>query len=298
MATVRSRADRVSMQQPSMLADGDELARVRARSQAPAPARSWQPGGNNGATLPGKNGRAIRPPVNIREHLALLDKRLDGLSVGRRLIASLGFDPRAIEFAVYRPGSGYTPERPALPFQLEVEAWNAEDDARGGPSRIIRGRAAVSNVLNAMLPMPSASFAFTLALPPTEAEEVYCRDPVNDAEHAASEAPPAWLAFGPTSPAHPAIRAEVARIFMLPGAGLASDQANVTCTSRVIGHRLTRRNDRYAAPGSGPWTLFRVVEPGDGWVALNLWERWGEVFSAGRDDATTIFGQHLARAIA
>ena len=251
------------------------------------------------SVLRDQNGRAIRRPVNIQEHVALLDKRLDGLSVGRRLITSLGFDPRAVEFAVYTPGLGYTPERPALPFQFEVEPWSKDDDAHGAsPSMLLRGRAAVSNVLNVMLPMPSTSFAFTLALPPKEAEEIYYRDPVADAQEAASEAPPAWLALGPTSPPHPAVRAEVERIFVLPGAASAGGQANVTYTARVIGHRLTRRNDRYAEPGSGPWTLLRVVEPGDGWAALNLWEGWGEIFSAGRDDATTIFGQHLARAIA
>gem|GEM_PF-3832845 len=65
----------------------------------------------------------------------------------------------------------------------------------------------------------------------------------------------------------------------------------------MIGHRLTRRNDRYAEPGSGAWTLLRVVEPGDGWAAFNLWDGWGAMFSAGRDEATTLFGQHLARAI-
>lgn len=250
-------------------------------------------------TLPGKNIHAMRLAVNVPEHLALLDKRLDGLSVGRRLITSLGFDPRAVEFAVYKPGVGYTAERPALPFQFEVEPWRKVDDAQGNvPSRLLRGQAVVSNVLNAMLPMPSTSFAFTLALPPAEAEEIYYRDPVNDAQQAASEAPPAWLVLGPNSPSHPAVRGEVERIFMLPDKGLARGQSNVTYTGRVIGHRLTRRNDRYAEPGSGPWTLLRVVEPGDGWAAFNFWEGWGEMFSAGRDEATTVFGQLLARAIA
>jgi hypothetical protein len=236
--------------------------------------------------------------VNVQEHVALLDKRLEALSVGRRLIASLGVEPRAIEFAVYEPRTGYTPERPALPFQFEVPPWSHDDDARGGPSMLLRARAAVSNVLNAMLPMPSTSFGLTLALPPTEAEDIYYRDAVADAEQAALEAPPAWLALDPISPPHLAVRAEIERIFMLPGTASAGGQANVTYTARVIGHRLDRRNDRYAYPGSGPWTLLRVVEPGDGWVALNLWEGWGETFSAGRDDATTTFGSHLARAIA
>jgi hypothetical protein len=237
--------------------------------------------------------------MDRQEHLALLDRRLDALSVGRRLITSLGFDPRSVAFAVYAPGVGHTPERPAVPFQFDIEPWSAEHDARGeSPSTRLRGRAAVSNVLNAMLPMPSTSFAFTLALPPKEAELIYYRDPVADPQQAASEAPPAWFAAGPLGPPHRVVRAEVERIFMLPGATAAEGQASVTFTGRVIGHRLTRRNDRYAEPGSGFWSLLRIVEPGDGWVALNLWEGWGEAFSAGRDEATTIFGQHLARAIA
>jgi hypothetical protein len=85
---------------------------------------------------------------------------------------------------------------------------------------------------------------------------------------------------------------------MPSGATTSAGQADVTFTARVIGHRLTRHNDRYAEPGSGPWTLLRVVEPGEGWVALSLWDGWGEVFSAGLDDAGTMFGQHFARAIA
>src|SRR5579871_853833 len=55
--------------------------------------------------------RAISPRVNIREHVALLDERLDRLSVGRRLVASLGFEPRSVELAVYQPDSSYTAER-------------------------------------------------------------------------------------------------------------------------------------------------------------------------------------------
>ena len=236
--------------------------------------------------------------MNTREHVALLDERLDGLSVGRRLIASLGFEPAAIEFAVYKPGTGCTPERPALSFQFEVAPWSDDDGARGGPSMLLRARAVVSNVLDVMSPMPSTSFGLTLALPPRDAEHIYYRDPVADARQAASDAPPAWLALDPKSPPHAAVRAEVERIFMLPGTASAGGQAHVTYTARVIGHRLTRRNDRYANPGSGRWTLLRVVEPGDGWVALDLWEGRGEAFSAGRDDATTTFGLHLARAIA
>jgi hypothetical protein len=241
----------------------------------------------------------MHPPLNIHEHLALLDQRLDGLSVGRRLIASLGFEPHALEFAVYQPGAGYTPRRPALPFQLEVAPWSDDDDARGtSPSMLLRARALVSNVLDATLPMPSTSFGLTLALPPQEAEAIYYRDPVTDAQQAASEAPPAWLVLEPIDPPHPAVRAAVERIFVLPGTVAAGGQAPVTCTARVIGHRLTRHDNRYAYPGSGRWTLLRVVDPGDGWVALDLWGGWGEVFSAGRDDATTTFGLHLARAIA
>ena len=237
--------------------------------------------------------------MDTQEHVALVDERLDGLSVGRRLIRSLGFDPRSIELAVYQPGIGYTPERPAIPFQFEIEPWKGEDGARGNsPSTLLRGRAAVSNVLSAMLPMPSTSFAFTLALPPKEAEEIYYRDPVADARQAAADAPPAWLAIGPLTAPHPAVRAEVERIFMTPGRTSPAGQADVTFTGRVMGHRLTRRNDRYAEPGTGPWSLVRVIDPGDGWIALDLFEGWGEFFSAGRDDATTTFGQHLARAIA
>jgi hypothetical protein len=236
--------------------------------------------------------------VDQAEHVTLLDARLDALSVGRRLIASLGFEPRAVEFAIFRPGQGYAAERPALPFQIGVERWTEDDAARGTPSTLLRGRAGVSNVLNATLPMPSSSFAFTLALPPAEAEAIYYRDPVADPQQAAAEAPPAWLAFGPTSPPHEAVRAELARIFMVPGVAPAAGQASVTCTCRVIGHRLSRRADRYAEPGSCPWTLFRVIDPGDGWVALNLFEGWGELFSAGQDEATTALGHHLARAIA
>ena len=237
--------------------------------------------------------------MNIQEHVALLDARLDRLSVGRRCIASLGFDPQAVEFAIYRPGAGYTPERPALPFQFEIAPWSKDDEAGGAaPNMLLRGRAVVSNVHDVLLPMPSTSFAFSLALPPPAAEDLYYRDAVADAQQAASDAPPAWLALEPMSPPHPAVRAEIARIFMSPGSSSAAGQASMTCTARVLGHRLTRRNDRYAAPGSGLWTLLRVVEPGDGWVAVNLWEGWGEVFSAGRDEATTLFAQHLARALA
>jgi len=116
----------------------------------------------------------------------LLDRRLDGLSVGRRLIASLGFEPRAVEFAVYKPGGGYTAERPALPFQFEIDPWSRDDAQGHAPSTLLRGRAAVSNISNAMLPMPSTAFAFTLALPPTGAEELYYRDAVTDAQQAAS----------------------------------------------------------------------------------------------------------------
>ena len=63
----------------------------------------------------------------------------------------------------------YTPVRPALPFQFDIEPCN-EDDAT-----ILRGRASVSNVLDPVtLPMPTSSVAFTLALlPPEEAEEIY-----------------------------------------------------------------------------------------------------------------------------
>lgn len=229
----------------------------------------------------------------------MLDARLDRLSVGRRLIASLGFDPQAVELAIYSHGARYTPERPALPFQFEIAPWNKADEAGGAtPSRILRARAGVSNVQNVIMPTPSTSFALTLALPPPEAEELYYQDAVADAQQAASDAPPAWFAIEPRSPPHPAVRAEIARIFMSPGAASVEGQASVTCTARVLGHRLTRRNDRYAAPGSGLWTLFRVADPGDGWIAFNLWEGWGEVFSAGRDEATTRFGQHLARALA
>ena len=242
--------------------------------------------------------RAISPLVNIREQVALLDERLDRLSVGRRLVASLRFEPRSVEFAVYKSGSSYTPERPALPFQFEVEPWSKDDDAQGhAPSTLLRGRAVVSNERNPLLPMPSTTFAFTLALPPPEAEEIYYRDPVMNAQQAASNAPPVWLALGPTSPPHPAVRAEVERIFMLPGTAATGGQSNVTYTCRVIGHRLSRRNDRYFEPGSGPWTLLRLAEPGDGWAALNLSDGWGEFFSAGLDEATTTCGQHLARAI-
>lgn len=49
--------------------------------------------------------RAMSPLVNIREHVALLDERLDRLSVGRRLVASLRIEPQSVEFAVYKPGS-------------------------------------------------------------------------------------------------------------------------------------------------------------------------------------------------
>ena len=226
-----------------------------------------------------------------------LDERLEKLSVGRRLIASLGMEPRMIAFAVHRPGSGYTPERPALPFQFEVEP-HRDDDPDGLPaSRVLRGRAVVSNERNPLLPMPTSTFAFTLALPPAEAEEIYYRDPVTNPQEAASEAPPVWIAFGPTSPPHPAVRAEVQRIFMVPGATTPPGQSQVTYTCRVIGHRLTRRNDRYVEPGSGTWTLLRLVEPGDGWAALDLAHGWGELFPAGLDQATTICGQHLARAL-
>ena len=124
----------------------------------------------------------------------MLDERLEKLSVGRRLIASLAMEPRTIEFAVYRPGSGYTPERPALPFQFEIEA-HRDDDPDGLPaSRVLRGRAVVSNERNPLLPMPSSRFAFTLALPPAEAEELYYRDPVENPQQAAADAPPVWLA--------------------------------------------------------------------------------------------------------
>lgn len=236
--------------------------------------------------------------MNVQELVALFDRRLDGLSVGRRLITSLGAHPRAIEFAVYRPEAGYTPERSALPFQFVVEPWSTSEDAQGTSHSVhLRGRANVSNALNVMLPMPSSSFVFTLALPPMEAEELYYRDPVADAQQAASDAPPAWIAFESTSPSHAAVRAEVQRIFMDPNTGIADGQSSVTCTARVVGHRLIRRNDRYSEPGGGASTLLRIVEPGDAWAALNLFEGWGEVFSAGHDEATANFGAHFARSI-
>ncbi|MCX5746528.1 MAG: hypothetical protein NT062_28965 [Proteobacteria bacterium] len=227
--------------------------------------------------------------MNIRDHVALLDERLDRLSVGRRLVASLGFEPRSVELAIYKPGGNDTAERPALPFQFEIEPWRKDDGARGlAPSTLLRGRAVVGK---------SATFEFTLALPPAEAAEIYYRDPVMNAQQAASDAPPVWLALGPTSALHPAVRAEVARIFMPPGAAVVSGQSKVTYTCRVIGHRVSRRNDRYVEPGSGRWTLLRLVEPGDGWAALDLSDGRGEFFSAGLDEATTTCGQHLARAI-
>ncbi|WP_146649417.1 hypothetical protein [Labilithrix luteola] len=113
-----------------------------------------------------------------------------------------------------------------------------------------------------------------------------------------ADAPPAWLVLNPNGGPHAAVRDEISRIFMLPGTAVEEGQEGVRYTGKVIGHRLSRRDDRYAEPGSGPWTLLRIVGPGDGWVALNLWEGWGEVFSAGRDEDTTVFGRHLARAIA
>ena len=135
---------------------GTKWARLRRR-------RSWPTLATGSGSAPdvvaGAEGSCDTRAVNIQEHVALLDARLDRLSVGRRCIASLGFDPQAVEFAIYRPGAGYTPERPALPFQFEIAPWSKDDEAGGAaPNMLLRGRAVVSNVHNVLLPMPSTSF--------------------------------------------------------------------------------------------------------------------------------------------
>jgi hypothetical protein len=232
------------------------------------------------------------------EHLREIDQRLEQMSVARRLIMSLGFEPSTIELAIHREGDGsYTPERPALPFQFAVTTWQAQA-ADSRPTVVFQARAMISNHLSVRLPMPTTHFDLALALlPKAGAEDIYYRDAVSDAVQAAADAPPAWVSLCTSDAPHPAVRAEIERVFHASGLAATTDRRPLTLHAKVIGHRLTRRNDRYAAPGSDQWTLFRIVDPGDAWLALNLMSGWGELFSCGPDPDSIRIAPSLAAAI-
>lgn len=216
-----------------------------------------------------------------------IDHRLEELSVAQRLVRSLNFAPAGLEFAVHPDGN-----RASLPFRLTVAPSSGDSEERVG-----RYVASVSNTLNPLLPEPSSCFGLALVLPPFGAEELYYQDPVANPQQAADDAPPTWIVLEPIGDSHPSVQAEVLRIFGAPLEPLAAREAT-TLTARVIGHRLARSSNRYAHPGSGTWTLLRVVDPCDAWLGLDLGNGWGEVFAAGPGADARAFADVALRTIA
>src|ERR1700694_5781673 len=102
--------------------------------------------------------------MDPEQHLRLIDARLEGMSVARRLVTSLGHNPPELGLAIHREGSvGFTPDAPALPPARALPLPSHAKILRGssappaaaeaGPARPPRPQAAVSNVLNPFLPM-------------------------------------------------------------------------------------------------------------------------------------------------
>lgn len=226
----------------------------------------------------------------IPEWLSHLDQRLEAMSVGRRLVSSLGYDPEAIELAVHAPGQGYTAERPALPFELSVQPGPGAETEMRAPGVVLRGEAQVSNHLHPLLPMPNATFGLELALMPQAQSEDLLRDPVHDAQEAARDAPPIWVRVI-AGMRHRSMHSELQRIF--GGADVGAQVRALVFTARIMGHRMTRTPDRYRAPGTGSWTVLRVIDPSDAWLALDLTSGWGEWFSCGIDDRSRQMGSVL-----
>ncbi len=74
-------------------------------------------------------------------------------------------------------------------------------------------------------------------------------------------------------------RAAIAKAWNLAGASPKEPYAPVVIDAEVLAHRVTRR-ERPAAfvePGVGTWTLFRVVAPADGFIAIDWKNGVGEV---------------------
>jgi hypothetical protein len=75
-------------------------------------------------------------------------------------------------------------------------------------------------------------------------------------------------------------RLHVARVFGLDVGQLEGAYAGATLSAFVLGTKLLKSGSppAFRSPGEGPWTLLRIVSPGEGYVAIDWDAGRGEIF--------------------